>query len=228
MDPVIQVRTTPPDYERLDYERLRQLSHQLSRYGKDYAFFAANGVCDHDHDHVRRLEHGQDHMPVYCVSPKDMDPTRLRSGSLSHDYHTAIFNVDSAKALMNNNMLSEGKPAWRPEYEVCLQDLKYHFAVYCQIPTLRTLALYVFNQCLISYVPLQTGLPATNDYIQKAFGDLILEIYEMTDEEDQLRFICAQFGVWVQERCTPREENWSEDRLALYRSGEVQSDSTFE
>ncbi|KAK8113542.1 hypothetical protein PG984_014068 [Apiospora sp. TS-2023a] len=216
MDPVIQMRTTPPGYERVDYERLRQLSHQLSRYAKDYAFFAANGVCDQDHDHVRRLEHGQEHMPMYCVSPKDMDPMPLRSGSLSHDYHNAIFNVDSAKALMNNDMLSEGKPAWRPEYEVCLEDLKYHFAVYCQIPTLRPLALYVFKQCLISYVPLHTGLPATNDSIQKAFGDLILEIYEMTDEEDQIRFMCAQFGVWVQERCTPRQER-SQDRLALYR-----------
>ncbi|KAK7936119.1 hypothetical protein PG985_001614 [Apiospora marii] len=187
---------------------VHELMPHLPGYVQEYAFFASNGVCNHRHNQ----------RPLYYGSIHDSDPAPLRHGSLRHDYYTAQpEDVDPAEALMDDDTLppqmvqyddqgnvvavdddeNDGKPVWRPEYDVCLDDLRYHLAVYREIPPLRSLALHVFKQCLISFVPLLSG-PVANNYIEQgAFRTLIRDVYENTVEGDMLRVVCARFGVWV-------------------------------
>ncbi|KAK8013066.1 hypothetical protein PG991_010441 [Apiospora marii] len=216
---------------------VHELMPHLPRYVQEYAFFASNGVCNHRHD--RQLEHAQDQQPLYYGSIHDSDPAPVRHGSLRHDYYTALpEDVDPAEALMDDDTLPpvkvqyddqgnvvrvdddehDGQPVWRPEYDVCLDDLLYHLAVYRAIPPLRALALHVFKQCLVSFVPLRWSGPAiVNNYIEEgAFGALVRDIYEHTAEGDGLRVVCARFGVWVQARCGPRRRRRPVEWLAHY------------
>lgn len=96
---------------------------------------ASSGVCSH-----RRAW-----QPMYNQSSHDSDPAPIRHVSLRHDHYTALAeDVDPTEALMEDDTL----PTWRPRYDVCLDDLRYHVDVYRENPEdrpLRRLALDDFK-----------------------------------------------------------------------------------
>lgn len=189
--------------------------NDLPRHVLNYVWIASNGACDHPEGF---------HDREWAQGPWGNDPTPLRISSLRHDYHTAASAEDKEAAgelMAVVDTLPDGEredgvqPIWRPEYNICIQDLEFHARLY-RDPTFEKISLHVFKQCLMSYVPRRVGHGDPDDMAeQTSFGALIENIYDHSQPGDEMRKICIKFGVWVKTRCGPRS-GWPTDSVNLF------------